>query len=58
VAGRYGREKTLDLVGINFVWPGMKKWIEEYVGACDVCQRNRRLQAKPVGEPVPLPPED
>jgi hypothetical protein len=55
VAGHYGRDKTEDLVRRDFHWPGLRKWIGDYVGSCDVCQRNRRPRAKPVGELAPLP---
>jgi hypothetical protein len=55
LAGHFGREKTYDLVQREFTWPGMQAWVAQYVATCNLCQRNRRPRAKPMGELVPLP---
>ena len=35
--GQPGRWKTLELVSQNYWWPGMSKFIHEYVDTCDAC---------------------
>ena len=52
-AGHPGRWKTLELVSRNYWWPGMSKFINEYVSTCDVCNRTKTFPAKPQG---PLKP--
>ena len=52
-AGHPGRWKTQELVSRNYWWPGMTKFINEYVMTCDVCQRTKAHRAAPQG---PLQP--
>lgn len=54
-AGHPGRSKTLELLSRNYWWPGMTKFVHEYVDTCDVCQRTKVFPAKPHG---PLQPID
>jgi hypothetical protein len=42
-AGHLGREKTLELVSLEYTWPGMRGFIEEYVRTCETCARNKTL---------------
>lgn len=53
--GHPGRYKTLELVSRNYWWPGMSKFIHEYVDTCDACNRTKTFPAKPQG---PLKPNE
>ena len=33
--------RTRDLIALKFWWPGMRRSIEEYIKACDACQRRK-----------------
>jgi len=37
VARHGGRWKMIELVMRNYWWPGVTKFVEEYVERCDVC---------------------
>ena len=39
MAGHPGRDKTLQKVQQNYWWIGMKKWINDYVKGCTICQQ-------------------
>ena len=56
-AGHFGVRKTYDLVARDFVWPGMRRYIADYVASCVVCQRNKVSRQKPLGllQPLPIP---
>jgi hypothetical protein len=41
VAGHMGQDKTIELVGRNFFWPEMEKFIEDYIRSCPHCQKNK-----------------
>ena len=53
-AGHPGRAKTLELLSRNYWWPGMTKFVNEYVDTCDICQRTKSFPAKPRGPLQPL----
>ena len=53
VAGHPDRWKTLELVSRNYWWPGITKFIAQYVKGCDRCSRTKTYPAKPMGELVP-----
>ena len=38
-AGHPGRDETLQKVQENYWWLGMKRWIEDYVKGCAICQQ-------------------
>jgi hypothetical protein len=56
-AGHLGIRKTRELVARDFVWPGMRKYIADYVASCEVCQHNKVDCQKPFGllHPLPIP---
>jgi hypothetical protein len=58
MAGHFGITKTFDLVSRTFYWPGMHKYIKDYVGGCDICQRSKSSNHKPYGLLQPLPIAD
>ena len=38
-AGHPGRDETLQKVQQNYWWVRMKKWIEDYIKGCAICQQ-------------------
>ncbi len=56
-AGHRGSERTLELVGREFWWPGLPRDVRRYVASCPVCQRNKPSQSLPGGllQPLPIP---
>ena len=40
-AGHPERDKTLQRVQQNYWWVGMKKWVEDYVKGCAICQQTK-----------------
>jgi hypothetical protein len=53
IAGHPGRWKTLELVSRNYWWPGISRYIAQYVKGCDRCSRTKTFPAKPTGKLVP-----
>lgn len=58
MAGHFGITKTFDLVSRTFHWPGLRTYIKDYVGGCDICQRSKSSNHKPYGLLQPLPIAD
>ena len=54
LAGHYGKRKTAELVLRKFFWPGMKKEVEEFCAACQVCGRSKSSRHRPYGPLMPL----
>jgi Integrase zinc binding domain/Integrase core domain len=54
-AGHLGREKTLDQVTRDYFWPGMRKFVKNYVRTCDTCARNKIPRHRRHGQLQPLP---
>ena len=54
-AGHLGQEKTLELVSRDYYWPGMRKFVNDYVRTCDTCARNKAPRHRRHGELHPLP---
>ncbi len=58
-AGHPGIEKTKELVLREYWWPKMKKDVEDYVRACETCQRTKsstQAKAAPLHQ-MPSPPD-
>jgi len=57
VAGHPGRWKTLELVSRHYWWPGISRYISEYVKGCDKCNRAKIYPTAPAGrlEPNSIP---
>ena len=53
VVGHPGRWKTLELVSRNYWWPGISRYVGNYVKSCDRCNRTKTFPAKPSGALVP-----
>jgi len=54
IPGHFRTYKTIGRVRANFNWPKMDEHITEYVGSCDVCQRNKVIRHKKYWLPEPL----
>ena len=56
-AGHFGIWKTYELLTRNYWWKSCRSFVKDYVGSCDVCQRNKVLRRKPAGllQPLPIP---
>jgi RNase H-like domain found in reverse transcriptase/Reverse transcriptase (RNA-dependent DNA polymerase)/Integrase zinc binding domain len=56
-AGHPGRIKTIDLVSRTYWWPRITRDIEEYVKACELCDRVKASRSAPPGflQPLPVP---
>ena len=48
-----GIKRTHSVIALNYWWPGMRKFIEDYVQKCDSCQRRKedRQFTAPLGSP-------
>ncbi|KAJ9541667.1 LOW QUALITY PROTEIN: hypothetical protein OSB04_028173 [Centaurea solstitialis] len=55
--GHSGFLRTYKRITMNVYWVGMKTIIQNYVKACDVCQRQKYLASSPMGllQPLPIP---
>jgi Integrase zinc binding domain/RNase H-like domain found in reverse transcriptase len=42
-AGHPGRDETIQATKRRYWWPGMNRWIEDYVKGCAPCQQNKNL---------------
>jgi transposase InsO family protein len=48
-AGHKGIAKTIELITRDFVWPGLRKDVEEYIRNCDMCKKTKHERHKPYG---------
>ncbi|MCH80642.1 retrotransposon protein, partial [Trifolium medium] len=55
--GHSGFYRTYRRIAANVYWIGMKNIIQEFVKACDICQRQKYLTSSPGGllQPLPIP---
>lgn len=58
LAGHPGQEKTIKLVGRDYYWPNMAKFIRDYVNSCFQCCKNKNRHHKKYGQLQPLPIPD
>lgn len=57
VGGHSGVYRTWVRLNNNFSWTGMKSDVQNYVAACDTCQRVKSDSRRPSGllQPLPIP---
>ena len=57
LSGHLGQDKTFELITRNYTWPGMRKFINDYIKSCDSCNRSKTSRHKPHGylQPLPIP---
>src|SRR6201999_3980084 len=53
IAGHPGRWKTLDLVTRDYWWPGISRYVSNYVKGCDICNRTKIFPSAPAGPLMP-----
>lgn len=53
IVGHPGRWKTLELVTRNFWWPGISRYVANYVKGCDRCNRAKVFPTAPAGKLMP-----
>ncbi|QRW16907.1 Retrotransposable element Tf2 protein [Rhizoctonia solani] len=57
LAGHPGQQRTLELLGQNYWWPGMKSLAKEWVKCCPTCQANCCPHALVIAlKPLEVPP--
>jgi transposase InsO family protein len=54
-AGHQGRAKTLELVGRDFYWPTLCRYVHRYVDGCNTCQRSKPTHHARYGLLQPIP---
>ena len=57
IGGHEGVLKTFKRMSREVYWPGMRSDINEFIKACEICQRNKYSTLSPVGllSPLPIP---
>ena len=57
VGGHAGIRRTYARLAVEFYWKGIKKHVQDYVTACDVCQRSKHEAMVPTGllQPLSIP---
>ena len=55
LAEHFGIDKTRELVGRKYYWPGLKRDVKSYVQGCDVCLASKAVRHKPYGDLQSLP---
>jgi hypothetical protein len=55
--GHLGYQKTIAIVRSQLFWPGMKKYVVDYIARCMECQRVKAEHRHPMGflQPLPIP---
>ena len=60
LAGHFGQNKTMELIRREYVWPGMRTFVKDYVNSCTTCKRSKAPRHKPYGLlkqlPIPIRP--
>jgi hypothetical protein len=49
------RGKMRKIICQQYFWPGMKSYINRYIGNCPKCKRSKNSRLKPAGLLRPLP---
>ena len=55
LAGHFGAERTLELLGRKYYWPACAAEVKDYVRTCDICQRTKVHRHQLYGQLSSLP---
>ena len=55
LVGYFGIDKTRELVGRKYYWPGLRRDVESYIRGCDICLASKAVRHKPYGDLQFLP---
>ncbi|KAI2645310.1 Transposon Tf2-6 polyprotein [Labeo rohita] len=55
LAGHQGVQRTINFIGRAFWWRTLRRDVQEYVQACNICARSKNPNTPPTGELQPLP---
>ena len=57
VGGHAGIRRTYQRLSAEFHWKGIKRSVQNFVAACDICQRSKHEAMSPAGllQPLPIP---
>jgi hypothetical protein len=57
LAGHFGLHKTISLIRRQYVWPGLRTFVQEYCKTCTNCHRSKSTRHKPYGllKQLPVP---
>jgi hypothetical protein len=58
LSGHFGYRRTLEKIQRHYTWPGLRKDLQEYIGACLVCKRAKAVRHAPYGYLQALPVPD
>lgn len=47
--GHYGADKTFEKIAMKYYWPGMRRYVSDYVRSCIPCQKYKATNLKPSG---------
>ncbi|UYV72847.1 hypothetical protein LAZ67_10000976 [Cordylochernes scorpioides] len=56
MAGHLGFAKTYDRVRKKYFWPGLYRFLKQYMSHCRECQKQKGSTGRPPGQLVPIPP--
>ena len=57
LSGHFGQSCTLELVCHDYTWPGVRKYVKDYVKSCTTCARAKTPRHRPYGllKQLPIP---
>ena len=50
LVGHFDIDKTRELFGRKYYWPGLRKDVENYVRGCDICLASKAVRHIPYGD--------
>jgi hypothetical protein len=57
LSGHFGQNKTIKLIRRDYVWPGLRSFVQEFCKSCVTCMRSKSQRHKPYGflRQLPVP---
>ncbi|KAJ3473163.1 hypothetical protein NLI96_g13105 [Meripilus lineatus] len=58
LSGHLGQSKTVGLVRREYDWPGLRRYVRDYIKSCTTCMQSKPQLHKPYGtlQQLPIPP--